>query len=269
MLTATLTIPALGIRTRAAFLLGLGAEPTLSLAQPGDGSAVFTLTNTTAGAAQALQRLLGRYGSVKLDLVEAAPVEAVLAEVAPAEEALPPVLFRTEFEVGAAYVPAFLESIGAIDAPTPPAEPAPVEEVVVETPAVDAPPVIATDAVITGPVVVRLSMASPRVLVEQGQVLLRSLPEGSFTVKKPATGWTGTVWCIRFATVDEAALTLALEGLTCVASVWKGEDLVGSTPLPEITVEVTAEIAASVAAAEEIAPPPATPLERRGRPARA
>lgn len=228
MLIATLTIPALGTRTRAAFLCGLSSEPCLSLSQPGDGSAVFTLVDTTAEAAQALQRLLaGQYGAVKLDFAEASAAveEDVEALTAPDAETI-------DCAVEAEAIPEAAPAVGL----------APVEEIVVETPEV-----VTTDENVTDPVVVRLSMAASRVLVEQGQVLLRSLPAGSFLVNKPATSWDGTVWCIKFASVDETALTLALEGLTCTALIRKGGDLADSTLLPEITVDVTDDAEAAMA----------------------
>lgn len=254
MLTATLTIPALGIRTRAAFLLGLSAEPSLSLSQPGDGSAVFTLADTTAEAAEQLQRLLaGQYGTVKLDLVEVAQVVEETAE-APAEPDL-----DTEAALFAVEVEAVLKAAAV--------EPVAVEEVAVETPEV-----VTTEEIVTEPVVVRLSMATPRVLVEQGQALLRSMPADSFTVCKPATGWKGTVWCINFASVDRSALDAALAGLACAASVWAGEDMVASnagsvTPTGDTFVYMPVEVAVAVEppVEEEIVLPPSN----RVRPSRA
>lgn len=226
MLTATVTFPTLGIRTRAAFLAGLEVAPTLSLAQPGDGSAVFTLADTTAEAAEAVRQKLAAFGTVNFSLAEAvldvepvteAPAESVVSSEASAdtskvaeESAAVDVVVEVEVEVAT-----------VVDAPIE-AEPAETVEGVDE------------------PVVVHLSGAPARELVEQGQSLVRSLQAGTYTFGKPPTGWKGSSWCVCFATVDHDALCAAMADLLCVASF--GEELSEEVIPAEITVEVTAEI---------------------------
>lgn len=222
MLTATVTFPALGIRARAAFLAGLEVAPTLSLAQPGDGSAVFTLADTTAEVVEDLRRKLEAFGpsGLSLSFAEAAPeVEAVdlevVAEALPVEEsAAVDVVVEVEVEV-----------VTAVDAP------------------IEAEPAEAVEGGVDESVVVHLSGAPARELVEQGQALVRSLQAGTYTFGKPSTGWKGSSWCIRFATVDHDALCAAMANLLCVASF--GEELSEEVIPAEITVEVTAEIEAA------------------------
>lgn len=223
MLTATLTFPALGIRTRAAFLAGLEVAPTLSLAQPGDGSAVFTLADTTAEVVEDLRRKLEAFGSsgLSLSFAEAAPeVEAVdlevVAETLPLAEESAAVDVVVEVEV---------EVVTAVDAP------------------IEAEPAEIVEGSVDESVVVHLSGAPARELVEQGQALVRSLQAGTYTFGKPSTGWKGSSWCVRFATVNHDALCAAMANLLCVASF--GEELSEEVIPAEITVEVTAEIEAA------------------------
>lgn len=223
MLTATVTFPTLGIRARAAFLAGLEVAPTLSLAQPGDGSAVFTLADTTAEVVEDLRRKLEAFGPSDLNIsfTEAAPeVEAVDLEV-PAE-ALPVVKESTVVDV---VVEVEVEAATAVDAP------------------IEAEPAETVEGGVDESVVVHLSGAPARELVEQGQALVRSLRAGTYTFGKPSTGWKGSSWCVRFATVDHDALCAAMADLACVASF--GEELSEEVIPAEITVEVTAEIEAA------------------------
>ena len=225
MLTATVTFPALGIRARAAFLAGLEVAPTLSLAQPGDGSAVFTLADTTAEVVEDLRRKLEAFGpsDLSLNFTEAAlEVEAVDLEV-PAE-ALPVV---EESAVVDVVVEVEVEAATAVDAP------------------IEAEPAEIVEGGVDESVVVHLSGAPARELVEQGQALVRSLRAGTYTFGKPSTGWKGSSWCVRFATVDHDALCAAAAGLACFATI--GDDLPMEAIPVEITVEVTAEIEAEAA----------------------